>query len=271
MNEILPERFIERVERLAIGVTPLDWGRQGLVGHPITLAFDDAVLGRRRPNVERHDSCRYALRYQPDVSGGEQVVIRLTDDSERLVPRRLRIPLPTVAEAEDLGMEGPAAMIGRRLRRPVLFPGAAYNVPASAMTIRGRVVRDSGPMRWARVTARVPMGPVVGRAHGDDQGEFLLLLRPQAAGPGELGDLLEIEVTVTGPETPPEPDSPEIPARDRFWDLPIEQAAPPGAEDSVLAGETLPADYGPPAQVARPVSLRYGRPHNEIEPFVIPN
>src|SRR6185436_7653150 len=116
--------------------------------------------------------------------------IRISDVPRRWAPRRIRYPI-LPEKAADLN---PAAF---RLRRPELFPGAAYELPESVTGIRGRVRRAGAPMRWARVEASDPVsGIVVGRAHGDDRGEFLLALSPQASPVGDLVDPLPLDITV---------------------------------------------------------------------------
>ncbi len=114
--------------------------------------------------------------------------------------------------------------------------------------MRGRVERAGKPVRWARVFAtRVGMPRVIGRAHGDDRGEFLLLIAPEASNESELTNPLNIhfEIRVPNPATAPQP--PKQPGGDPFWDLPVEPAAdliPPDYEaDPVSRGDALPPDY----------------------------
>src|SRR5262245_19534038 len=137
-----------------------------------------------------------------------------------------------------------------RVRRPRLFPGAAYEVASGMTGLRGTVTRNGKPARWTRIVARLPgaNGTVVGRAHGDDRGEFLLLIAPTASAVGVLVDPLSIRVDGFGPEFPPVPIPATLPKSDRYWDLPVE-AAPkvdllnPNRDDPVSTGEEPPADY----------------------------
>jgi len=131
----------------------------------------------------------------------------------RFVPRRISFPVLTQAAAEL----GAGAL---RVRRPVLFPGAAYDIDAGLTGVRGRVVQGAAAVRWARVAATLPGGTrVVGRGHGDDRGEFLLLLSPAAGSVGELVDPFTVRITVTCRPAAPVPDSPDRVVRDALVGL----------------------------------------------------
>ncbi|MGB7922043.1 MAG: hypothetical protein WCF57_02235, partial [Pyrinomonadaceae bacterium] len=156
-----------------------------------------------------------------------------------------------------------------RLRRPALFPGAAYDISETATGLRGRVMRDGKPMRWARVEARLPGSKVlVGRAHGDDRGEFLLLLGTNASPLSDLENPLTIRVTVFGPTVAPVPATPDLPGLDPLWDLPLEIAAAPGAPDPVSAGETMPANYEPKPLNGTDVDFILGKLRSGIADFI---
>lgn len=259
MNQFLDSRFAENVQRLALGIEPLDSQRRTRIAHPINITFDEVPLGLPRPPVERHPSCLHALRFQPGV--GTPVNLRLYDAERRFVPRRLRIPLLTQPQAE-------AQPFTSRVRRPVLFPGAAYDVSETATGLRGRVTRGARPMRWSRVEARLPgSGFLVGRAHGDDRGEFLLLISSNAISVGDLVNPLPVNVTVFAPVVPPAPATPELPSLDPLWDLPLEEASLPGAADPVTAGEQHPANYT--TSVTRTVDFILGRLRSREPDFVI--
>jgi hypothetical protein len=191
--------------------------------------------------------------------------VRITDVPRRWAPRRIRYPILSETVA-DLS---PAAFL---VRRPQIFPGAAYELPESATGIRGRIFRGGAPMRWGRVEARLPVtGIVVGRAHGDDRGEFLLALSPQASPVGDLVDPLPLDVLVFGPNVaPPPPAPPTLPREDLLWDLPLELAPAPGVADGVSSGTTLPPAYRASAGGAVSVSFRLRRllTTAEVAPFV---
>jgi hypothetical protein len=180
--------------------------------------------------------------------------VRLYDSYRHYVPRRLSIPLLTPAQAE-------IEPYLYRVRRPTLFPGAAYDASKRWTGLRGRVLRSGRPIRWARIEAKLSAdGSHVSRAQGDDRGEFLLLLDrlPEPMG-DNLSDPLPIVVAVYGPEEAPVPSAADLPDRDALWDLPLEMVPAPGGADPVSTGVQLPATYGPNPLVEREVPFRLGR------------
>jgi hypothetical protein len=287
MNQFLPSRYQEFVERLALGIEPMDALQRRPLSYRLRVEHDVTHLGLRRPPVEHHSSNRYALRYQPGLS--TTVDLRFFDladrfykpekDRRRVVPRRFRIPILTLTDVETQEEnEAQAANknakdFKRRIRRPVFFPGAAYDFNATSTGLRGRVIRDGQPMRWARIVGRVQgTSLVVGRAHGDDRGEFLLLINSAVTTGSTLPKPLNIEVTVLGPATAPTPSSPDLPTIDPLWDLPLEMLAAPGTTDPVATGEQVPTQ--PPAQnytasVTRIVEFTLGKCLSGAEDFVI--
>ena len=110
-----------------------------------------------------------------------EVVVRLRDKGRRFVPRRFRVAVPArvAADAER------RPLVSRR-QAPLMFPGAAYDVGQRRSGLRGRVLRNGEPMRWAWIDAfyLVNVGDDanpnflrsgrIGRAISDDRGEFLL-------------------------------------------------------------------------------------------------
>ncbi len=281
MNQFLPARYAEIVHRLALGIEPLDAQRGGRLGYSLQAAYDAQQLGLPRPPLERHVSNLFSLRYQPGVA--TQLELRFfdaaerrykpEDDRRRIVPRRLRIPILSLADVETAEQDDPQSF-RRRIRRPAFFPGAAYDFSATATSLRGRVVRGGKPMRWARVTAKLSgSGPpgselVVGHAHGDDRGEFLLFINANVTTGSALPKPLEIIVSVFGPATPPLPSPATLPALDPLWDLPLETLAAPGVDDPAATGTQLPAGYT--AKVERVVSFTLGTCLCEEPKFVIP-
>ncbi|HZF28872.1 MAG TPA: hypothetical protein VE907_07130 [Gammaproteobacteria bacterium] len=236
-NRLLPSRYVEVVHRLALGIEAVDALRAGRIAPAIRITFDEIPLGLKRSEIMRHDSAVFALLY--DASIEDTIVVRLFDGSDarwspktdrrRFVPRRLRVPLLAVDEADD-------QPVARRARRPALFPGAAYDVADCVTGMRGSVVAAGEPLRWARVQAVEPVsGATVGRAHCDDRGEFLLLIDSAASGLAELSDPLELDLRVHVPIVPVV--SPAVRDQDALFDLPIEDLPAPGAADSVSPGE----------------------------------
>lgn len=253
MYQVIEE--IRPIHRLALGVVPLDAIRGNRLIRPIHVEVDGALpkllrgarAGHRHnlppkstwPVVSRHASGLYALLAQPALvhpALGKTVSLRMHEPDRFYVPRRLRVPLPKDPADAAINWITPA-----------LFPGAAYDMSERATGLRGRVLRDKRPMRWARIEAVLSGGhqhTVVGRAHGDDRGEFFLLLSPQASQFGELqGRTLDIDVLVYGPANPPQPDHPELPVLDPLWDLPIEDVDGDATADVVSAAEKLPPSY----------------------------
>jgi hypothetical protein len=264
MNRFLPAPFAERIERLMLGIEPIDALRATRIATPVDLVLDgppsaaapaadaqtywlrlfglpDATGGLRR--IPRHNSCRHALLYRPGMKS--PIAIRLFDRERRYAPRRISYPVPA-----DIAVAMP------RVRRPALFPGAAYDVSEASTGLRGRVTwrqspHGEEPVRWVRVEATVA-GQVVGRAHGDERGEFLLLLDCAAAGLGDLPSPLTAQVTVFGPAVPP-----PLPSDDPLGDLPLETLL--ADPDDISPGELLPAGYAATALSSRPVDFELGR------------
>jgi hypothetical protein len=275
----LAPEYVTQTHRLALGLEPLDAMRGGRATHPVRIEVEGPLprpLARRRdpyqhagtagPAVSRHDSCLHVLLYHPALAARERINLRIYDSYRRYVPRRLSIPLLTPAQAE-------IEPYLHRVRRPALFPGAAYDVSKRWTGLRGRVLRDGRPMRWARIEAKLADGRHLAWAQGDDRGEFLLLLGPPPAPLGDhLSDPLSIIVAVYGPAQVPVPASKDVPDRDALWDLPLEIVPAPGGADPVSAGAELPATYGPDPLVERAVPFRLGRTMsgvNGVTDFVV--
>ena len=275
MNQFLPSRFVEVIHRLALGIEPIDAQRSRRLSYALRVEYDAAQFGLARPPIERHSSNLYALRYQPGVT--TQLDLRFLDlsqrfyqpqyDRRRIVPRRLRIPILTLADVEAQEQIDKKDF-QRRIRHPVFFPGAAYDCNVTATGLRGRVVRNGQPMRWARVVARLAGETViVGQAHGDDRGEFLLLLNANVTTGSAWPNPLDIEVSVFGPAATPIPSPVNLPELDPLWDLPLETLANPGEADPVAAGDQLPANYT--ANVKRFVQFTLGKCLSGKPDFVI--
>ena len=265
MNEFLPEQFSERVDRLVLGIESIDAMRAGPIAQPIDVVLDgipsasnaawipgdaarawDGVFGfpdaiGSLTRIPRHNSCRHALLFSPGMAS--PVTIRMFDRQRRFAPRRIGYPVPADIHATTA-----------RVRRPALYPGAAYAIGEAVTGLRGRVTwrqSNEAPVRWARVEATID-GQVVGRAHGDDRGEFLLLLDSQAGGLGDLPTLLTATVTVFAPSAPP-----AVSADDPLGDLPLETLL--ADPDDVSPGIKLPPGYAATALSSRAVPFVLGR------------
>lgn len=265
--------YDRRTQRLALGVECVDTARESELVHPVRMEIEwrephtpptprehyaFSQLAIRPLGLIRSTSGRYSLSYFPTIR--EQVTLRIYDYGRHYVPRRLRIPLHTLSEVlamEDA--ENPDYIRGR-VRRVALFPGAGYHPPSNITALRGRVIRDGEPMRWTYIDARLPDGgPRIARARGDDRGEFLLMLPPDAMPASDLSTTLDIDVSVAGPAVAPTPPSTEVADQDPWWDLPVEEVPPIGAVDDVSPGETVPAGYVTTPSATRTVEFVVGR------------
>jgi hypothetical protein len=181
--------------------------------------------------------------------------------------------LETAERAEAQAASTTALDFKRRVRRPAFFPGAAYDFNPTSTGLRGRAMRGGKPMRWARIVATLDgTSVVVGRAHGDDRGEFLLLINSSDTTGSATPNPLRIQVSVVGPAAAPVPPAGDPDALDPLWDLPLEIMAAPGVNDPVATGEQLPNQ--PPAQnytatVTRVVEFTLGKCLSGLEDFVI--
>jgi hypothetical protein len=281
MNSFTAARYLENVQRLALGVEPIDAAREQPLLTPVMLTHDDAPFGNARPAFQRHPSSRQVLLYDTHyAAAARNVDLRFFDQTEalydsesdrrRFVPRRLRIAVRSLADAE-------AAPAAARGCRPWLYAGAAYGSSDCASGVRGHALRAAAgplplrPARWARVLATVPatqpdltLATIVGRAACDARGEFLLLLRAHPASLSATSTLSVRLRVFAGPELAPP--SLALPAIDPLWDLPLEQPATLADNDPVLRGEALPAGY---VQVAeRNVDLSLGRLLRGLPPLV---
>jgi hypothetical protein len=267
------------LHRLALGVEALD----SVTGNPVAtpVRVGQEVPPRMRPqpvgfegqwpclDFETNGTARYKLRHgiggpnrvKVNADGSpSSIVVRIHDPWRRFVPRRFRIPVWTRLELEagDPAIGGPPpgayVAMASRLVRPVLFPGSAYPVSRGTTVIRGRVVRDGRPVRWPRVIARVG-GVASGVAHGDERGEFLLMLSNEwtllAAPPST------IDVNLTVRAVPPA-NGPQVDPDDPLADLVVENVNRPLAVDGALSGTGTPPGYQDYA-VPAPVEVTVGK------------
>ena len=147
-----------------------------------------------------------------------------------------------------------------RRRRLALFPGAAYDLVGKATGLRGRILRNDEPMRWAYVEAVLAdTFSLAGRARADDRGEFLLLLWPEAAPETDLARTIQAVVSVSGPVEQPVPASDDMPSRDKLWDLPLEELPDADTCDDVSSGESFPEGFATALSGVRTVDFEIGR------------
>jgi hypothetical protein len=275
-NRFVDARYLENVQRLALGVEPIDQASGGRVPHVVQAALDAVPqppttlynlqpwewLGGRLPRFPRHQSCHYAIVYKPGFR--TPVDLRLFDTVRRFVPRRLRVTVPTEGDvmAPEVNPNRPPVPLASRVVRPLMYPGAAYNCGESSTGLRGRVVRNQQPMRWARVEARLhETGEVVGRAHGDDRGDFLLLIRGRGSQATPPTDPLHIDIRVYGPAVAPAETYPFEAEVDDLWDLPRETPAVPvpAGGDPIADGIQPPPGYQASTTGDIAVNLPLGR------------
>lgn len=234
-----PSRYDERIVRLAVGVEPLDVVGGGRLPGPLRVLVEDAPVPLDRwrtwrpgetldavlTGLDRHPSGRYGRVYGRGIRTGA-VVLRLVQPGRRFVPRRVRIDVPA------------ESAVGQRVFDVGLHPGAAAPLPGRVTAVRGRVTTAGAPVRWVRVSAVDAAGDEVGWAHGDDRGEFVLVIAPSPGAVGQPDDPMPVELTVFATLPPPEPDpaDPLRPEVDPLWDLPVEPL--PGAGPGIGAGTT---------------------------------
>ncbi|MGR9117362.1 MAG: hypothetical protein ACU85E_16525 [Gammaproteobacteria bacterium] len=276
MNSFIATEYIENIHRLALGIHPFDPIRESGLLHHVRVDIERGLphierdrrapfcrpqtLGKAPDGLCRHNSGRYTLLYYSGIN--DVTDLRLYDYGRYYVPRRLRIPLLSLEDVLNIEQNEFHDYYTGRVHRPALFPGAAYDISARATGLRGRVLRDGEPMRWAVVAARLPgSGTVVGRARGDDRGEFLLLLSPTSTPAGDLdaSGTVQVEVIIAGPNVVPTPDTPELPSQDNLWDLPLEQLPAPDMPDDVSSGEVLPPGYVVSTTATRNIDFLLGR------------
>jgi hypothetical protein len=211
------------------------------------------------------DTTRTPVRPMPPAR------VRVIDGRRHYVPRRLEIPFIDLADviAEERSGTAPAAR-GRVLG---VFPGAAYPMEGGSTGIRGRAVdADGAPVRWCRAEARHDVrGSRLGYAHGDDRGEFLLLLGTPATAldqPGAVSFNVRVVVSARPVGAPPPPPLTADPTTDPLGDLLPEVLPSPGAPDNVAPGSNTPPSYTRTASALVPCEL--GRVVSPAEPFVLP-
>jgi hypothetical protein len=272
---------VQILHRLALGVEPRDHVTSARIGG---IRVDEELPGpepsdRRRLGLDpltvpstlrpfEPSGGRYKLRHGPRVR--ESFTLRVHDPLRRYVPRRFVVtlwPAADLAVADEDPPQGPFIPVLSRVVSPWLLPGAAYRLPRTVTAIRGRVTSAGRSVRWPRIRAHAPAsGEVLGHTHGDERGEFLLLLPRGGGGFWPPADgLLPVELALTAaPSALPPPTAEQLAARqlDPLADLaeepvPRSQNPPlPGDLDNpLLRGEAEPADYVESDPTARPVEV----------------
>lgn len=264
--------------RLAMGV---QW-QDALMQQPVaaSLVTDLEAIGTRpcAQRFEAHSQGRWAIRYAARVARlmaravelAQAVEFRLrsfgrrdariagystSNDPRIYVPRRLALT-PLL----DGGMP-PADR--SNVRSAWLWPGAAYPVPANATVVRGRIRKGPDaahavPVAWARVVVTRPLpAPAapnfatetrIAWGHGDDRGEFLVLLDAHAVpGGAVLPEVINLRLWVFLP-----PPAVVFSASDPLASLPLEAGGIDFSND-ILRGTAIPPGYLKQASIDFPV------------------
>jgi hypothetical protein len=237
------------LHRLAVAVEARDALSNRLVDSVVTARY------RRMPTatnptphwqpMNRRGTARFTLRHQlnattplPDL----QLVIE--DPSRRYVPRRFTI---TPWQLADVAESAPYVEPFARLLRIWLLPGSAYPLPGTATVIRGRVIQNGQPKRWARIQGTTPTSDA-GWTHSDERGEFVLPILDAGADLTRVTtDQITVTLRVIGTPTI---QTPPPPATDRTDDLVSEviprstnPATTAELDNDVLRGIAVPAGY----------------------------
>jgi hypothetical protein len=211
-NTYTPERYDERVFHLALGIEPTESASGLRAPSSVDVRIEQfprpvdqwrnwqpgETINPYLPPMPRRHSGRFALLYHQRST--TTIAMRLVDNQRsripganpgrfgigqgrRIVPRRVSVTIAT--EAAVLAAEAdptvPPVPIWQRSFPLACFPGAAASIAPGSTVIRGRIERDDGtgqltPVRWARVRATNPSDEEIGWAHGDDRGEFVLVV-----------------------------------------------------------------------------------------------
>lgn len=252
----------EVLHRLALGVEVVDAVSGRLVGGSVRAGRELPPSGRPTRPWARAWPCRdlavggpgrFKLRHDGRLpTGARPVVLRVDDPTRCHVPRRFAVDIwdladvmagePPTPNLVTPPVPAPYVPVRSRLFRPHLLPGAAYPLPRGTTGIRGRLALDPlTPVRWGRVTAVDTGGFVLGFAHGDERGEFVLVLTESGMAPPPPSEI-DVELVVSGPDPARVPDPGDVLA-----DLPVEPVArsanpplPADLDSPLLRGEVVP-------------------------------
>ena len=248
------------VHRLALGVEPFDAMTGVRAGGAVRVGRE--VTPRRRPRrppsaadllgvrpvveLEHTGAGRFKLRHGPGVR--DRVRVRVDDPGRRWAPRRFDVALWTLPEvsAVDTGA-GPAIPVAARTLQPRLLPGPAWNPARGSTCVRGRVTWAGRPVRWPRLVATDAGNATVGWAHGDENGEFLLVITDLGTVVPPPPNTLDVTLTV---QIPDPTRAAAADPRDPVADLVVEPIArvltpptPGSPGHEVLLGRAAPAGY----------------------------
>lgn len=240
------------LHRLALGLTIHDVVTDRASSVPARVGWEASghLLPHGRPDwwpcvdFERVGGGRFRLRASTRIP--QTLTVRIADPTRQLVPRRLLVPLWPYA---DLVAPGTVAVASRTLH-VWLYPGAACLLPAGSTAVRGRVTGPDGAVAWARVSAVDSDGNVLGAAHVDDRGEFLLLVTDTFQNP--LPSTVSARLVVHGPAGPT-PLPPVEPVT-----RPADPPGPGDLDNALLRGRTPPAAHLPNTAPATQLTVKVG-------------
>jgi len=214
---------------------------------------------------------RFRMVFTPEQTPIPPARLRIVDDRRRYVPRRLEVPFAALAAV--LAEEGLPDRPAPRGRTVGILPGAAFPAEGGSTGVRGRVVDQAGaPVRWVRADARhITRGSLLGVAHGDDRGEFLLLMgNPPSILDAPAGLSFDARITVhaapLGAQPPPALTG--DPMADPLGDLVPEVLPDLGDPDVVSAGDNFPAEFT--RMTSTTVTCTVGRLVSPPVPIVLP-
>lgn len=268
-------------KRLLMGIAPIDAISQQDLRFPVRVDLETITphlsalkegeyshrqyaLSNTPKGFSRHPSGRYSLHYFPTAS--DQAQLRIYDLYRRYVPRRLLMPLVTIEQILLVEENQLQNYLDQRIAYPLLYPGAAYPIHTRATGLRGRILQNDLPLRWAFIEARssTDSNLVVARAKGDDRGEFLLQIPPSAVPDISLSESFTLDLLVWARPLPLVSASPEVASIDPYWDAPIEIVVDQLPDDSVTSGIAIPGDYVQ-SQTIESVNFRLSRMLNSHE------
>ena len=192
---------------------------------------------------------RSYLRFDHTIPVRTPLLLRLVDPSRRFVPRRLELPLWTLAEILAAEATPPVVPAASRILRPWFWPGSAALLPAGMTVIRGTIQTGTAPVRWARLTAVRHGDVAVGHGHADERGEFTVLITDSGSLPPPAPGTIDIDLQVMAPDPAT---APRVDPLDRYADLVVEPVTRPSnppqpaeLDNPVLRGTATPAGYRP--------------------------
>jgi hypothetical protein len=192
---------------------------------------------------------RSYLRFDQTTPVHTPLPLRLVDPSRRFVPRRLELSLWTLAEILAAEAAPPVVPAGSRMLRPWLWPGSAAVLSSGMTVIRGTIQTGVAPVRWARLTAVRHGDVAVGHGHGDERGEFVVVIAGTGSLPPPAPSTIDIDLQIIAPDPAT---APPIDPLDPCADLVVEPVTRPSnppqsaeLDNPVLRGTATPAGYLP--------------------------